>query len=244
MIISIANNKGGVSKTTIAQVLSNGLSNRGYRVLAIDLDPQGNLSYAMGAEQVEHTAYDLFNGVDAEDCITDTEQTQIIASNSSLSSVSIATPYVLKEAIAELKSTYDAIIIDTAPTLNMLSINALTASDYVIVPATADAFALQGLSQFAESVISIRNNYNDKLKIAGIVISQYRARTVLNTQLGEALEGVAEQLDTKVFENKVRHAIAVSEAQAMQEDIFKYKTRSKVVSDLNNLVDEVIKTIK
>lgn len=243
MIISIANNKGGVSKTTIAQAIANGLNDAGLKVLAVDLDPQGNLSYSMGAEEVENTVFDLFNGTPASECITETAQTAIIASNSDLSSVSIDAPQTLENLLESVIETYDCIVIDTAPNLDMLSINALTASDYVIVPATADTFALQGLSQFAESVISIRNNYNPRLKIAGIVITQYRGHTILNRQLGEALEDVAEYLDTKVFNSRIRQAIAISEAQTMQVSIFDYQTQSKVVDDLSELIKEVIEVI-
>lgn len=243
MIITLANNKGGVSKTTIAQALANGLKKKGYKVLAIDLDPQGNLSYAMNAGNPILTAYDLLDGEPAEQCIIDTTQTHLIASNNHLSSVQIKTPHTLKERLEPLKSLYDYIIIDTAPALNILNINALTASEFVIVPATADAFSLQGLSQFSKSVISIRNNYNHELKIAGIAVSQYNKRTILNRQLAKSLQDVAEKLDTKVFKSKIRNAIAVSEAQALQKDIFNYAPKSRVTTDLNALINEIIKTI-
>lgn len=243
MIISLANNKGGVSKTTIAQALANGLSNKGYSVLAIDLDPQGNLSYAMNAGQPKKTAYDLLSGELVEACIMETAQTPLIASNSHLASLQINTPFALRDSLESLKTVYDYIVIDTAPALNMLNINALSASHYVIVPATADAFALQGLSQFSKSVISIRDNYNHKLKIAGIAVSQYNKRTILNRQLSKSLQDVANKLDTKVFKSKIRSAIAVPEAQALQQDIFIYDPRSRVTADLKALVDEVIRTI-
>lgn len=243
MIITLANNKGGVSKTTIAQALANGFKKKGYKVLAIDLDPQGNLSYAMDAGKPALTAYDLLNGEPAEQCIVDTAQTQIITSNSHLASVQINTPYTLKERLEPLKNRYDYIIIDTAPALNMLNINALTASDFVIVPATADVFSLQGLAQFAQNIVSIRDKYNPDLRIAGIAISQFNKRTILNRQLSKAMQDVAKTLNTKVFNSKIRNAIAVPEAQAMQEDIFNYDPRNRVTADLNALVNEVIKTI-
>lgn len=243
MIITLANNKGGVSKTTIAQALATGLKNKGYSVLAIDLDPQGNLSYAMNAGEPSQTAYDLLNGEQARLCITESEQGDIIASNSHLASVDINTPHILKERLEALKTAYDYIVIDTAPALNMLNINALTASDFVIVPATADAFSLQGLSQFSKSVISIREKYNPHLKIAGIAISQFNRRTILNRQLSRALKDVAETLDTKVFNNKIRNAIAIPEAQALQKDIFTYDPKSRVTADLKALINEIIKEV-
>ena len=243
MIITLANNKGGVSKTTIAQALANGMKKKGYKVLAIDLDPQGNLSYAMDAGKPPLTAYDLLEGKQAEDCITSTAQTHLIASNNHLASVQINTPDALKERLEPLKSRYDYIIIDTAPALNMLNINALTASDFVIVPATADVFSLQGLAQFAQNIVSIRDKYNPDLRIAGIAISQFNKRTILNRQLSKAMQDVAKTLNTKVFNSKIRNAVAVPEAQAMQEDIFNYDPRNRVTADLNALVNEVIKTI-
>lgn len=243
MIITLANNKGGVSKTTIAQALANGLKKKGYKVLAIDLDPQGNLSYAMNAGNPVLTAYDLLDGEPAEQCIIDTTQTHLIASNNHLSSVQIKTPDALKERLEPLKSRYDYIIIDTAPALNMLNINALTASDFVIVPATADVFSLQGLAQFAQNIISIRDKYNPDLRIAGIAISQFNKRTILNRQLSKAMQDVAKTLNTKVFNSKIRNAIAVPEAQAIQEDIFNYAPKSRVTTDLNALINEIIKTI-
>lgn len=246
-IISVVNQKGGVSKTTTVQATGNILQNRGYSVLFIDLDMQGNLTYALGAESVNGTAYEVLTRTQGiTEAITPTEQGDLLASSTSLSRLDIELTNELgkenrlKEALEAVKDQYDYILIDTPPAVSTVVINALTASNRVVIPTQADIYSLQGLLQLTNTLQAVTTYTNPELKIAGILITRYDKRANLTKQLTEMLETTAEQLQTKVFQSKIREAIAVKEAQALQVNIATYAPKSNVVADLMAYVDELI----
>lgn len=244
-IITVVNQKGGVGKSTISQFTGNELSARGYEVLFIDLDPQGNLSYSLGINILElennQTIYEpLTNGTDAGKVILTTEQADIIPASQFLASADIGN-YALNNALEPLKSAYNVIVIDTPPTLSTLVINALTASDALVIPALADAYSLQGLGQLRNTIEAVQEATNPSLTIAGILLTKYDKRKVLTRTIHKMLKDTAESLNTKVFNAKIRDAIAITEAQAMQQDILKYDPHANVVRDIKTYVTELEK---
>ena len=244
-IITVVNQKGGVGKSTISQFTGNELSARGYEVLFIDLDPQGNLSYSLGINILElennQTIYEpLEKGTDASKVILTTEQADIIPASQFLASLDIGN-YALSNALEPLKSAYDVIVIDTPPTLSTLVINALTASDALVIPALADAYSLQGLGQLRNTIEAVQDATNPNLTIAGILLTKYDKRKVLTRTIHKMLKDTANSLNTKVFNAKIRDAIAITEAQAMQQDILKYDPHANVVRDIKAYVTELEK---
>ena len=244
-IITVVNQKGGVGKSTISQITGNELSARGYEVLFIDLDPQGNLSYSLGINILElennQTIYEpLTNGTDAGKAILKTEQADIIPASQFLASADIGN-FALNNALKPLKSAYDVIIIDTPPTLSTLVINALTASDALVIPALADAYSLQGLGQLRNTIEAVQDALNPSLTIAGILLTKYDKRKVLTRTIHKMLKDTADSLNTKVFDAKIRDAVAITEAQAMQQDILKYDPHANVVRDIKVYVNELEK---
>lgn len=252
MIISIINQKGGVGKSTTANALGAGLSLRGYKVLYIDLDAQGNLSYSMNALGKK----DMTNSIDVlmnaakgvpiiKNTIVHTEQGDIVPATPTLASAdlmltNIGKEYTLKYAIEPIRNDYDVIIIDTPPALGILTVNALTASDSVIVPAQADAYSLQGIGMLHQTVIAVRRYCNKELKINGILITRYSPRAILTRQMTKLLEDTAAALHTVVYQTKIRECIAMKEAQAAQQSIFEYAPKSNASIDYNAFIDELL----
>lgn len=248
-VITVANQKGGVGKSTTAHILINGLRHLGYKVLAIDLDQQGNLTYAMDAEADNLSTYDLLTRrATAEEIRIQTVQGDLLPANGNLSGLdmelqSVGKEYRLKEAIASIKDRYDYVVIDTPPTLSLVTINALTASDSVLIPVQADIFSLQGLGQLYNTIQVIQEYTNPNLTINGILLTRYNNRTVLSQDITAMLESTSKQLNTIVYETKVREAIAIKEAQAGRTDLFSYAPKSNVAKDLKELVREIAERI-
>lgn len=244
--IAISNQKGGVGKSTTASALGAGLIQRGYNVLFVDLDAQGNLSYSMGASPNTVTSLDVLKGTStAQEAIQHTAQGDIIAASPALSSADIiftgtGKEYKLKEALEPLQSTYDYIILDTPPALGTLTVNALTACDSVIVPAQADIYSLQGIGQLVSTIQTVKKYCNPALSIKGLLITRYNARAVLSRDMAELLQDTAQKLQTTLYKTKIRECIALKEAQARQQDIFTYSPKSNAVTDYTAFVDEVL----
>lgn len=244
--IAIINQKGGVGKSTTALALGSGLTLRGYRVLFIDLDAQGNLTYALGAENRGITVMDLLRQVNhAQEAIQQTSQGALIVSSPALSgadAIITATgkEYRLKEVLEPLQGQYDYCVIDTPPALGILTVNALTACDGAIIPAQADIFSLHGISHLNDTIQTVRRYCNPGLAIMGIVLTRYTARTIISREVSEVMENVAAQLDTKLYDTKIREATAIKEAQATKQSIFEYAPRSNASADYNALIDEII----
>lgn len=250
-IISISNQKGGIGKTTTAQALGNGLNKRGMKTLLVDLDPQGNLSLSMGADLMQNTIYEAIKGeVRIEEVIQYTNQGDIIASNILLSGAEVdlnnrpGREYTLKELLEPLKKKYDFIVIDTAPSLGLLTINSLTAADKVIIPLSADIYSLQGLGQLQNTINSIRKYVNPNLEIEGILLTKFNERTILNRDLKESIEEAASVMNTKLFKVYIREGVAIREAQAENTSIFDYSPDSKPALDYKAFIDEILEVYK
>ena len=242
--IAIANRKGGVGKTATAHAIGAGLALRGYTILFIDLDPQANLTYELGAdEEAPITSMQVLSGeATAEDAIQHTEGGDIIAGSEDLATADkyIEGAYRLRDALEPIAGSYDYCVIDLPPALGILAVNALTASQSVIIPAGAEVHSLKGLRRLSETISIVQEETNPELKVEGILVTLYRGRTILARDMRENLEDMARQFNTKVFNTPIRHTTAIGEAQAMQTDIFSYSPRSNGAKDYNALIDELL----
>lgn len=245
-IISIINQKGGVGKSTTAEALLAGLTLKGYKTLAVDLDAQGNLTYATGANSQGATSLGvLTREVDAGDAIQHTPSGDIIPSNKALAGADAfitdtGKEYRLREALESVASEYDYIIIDTPPALSILTINALTASNSVIIPAQADIYSLQGIEQLAETIQPVKRYCNPTLSIEGILLTRYSKRSILGQEVAGLARQIAQRLNTKVFDTTIREAIAIKEAQISQQSLFSYAPKAPATDDYRAFIEEVI----
>ena len=244
-IIAIANQKGGVGKSTTALALGAGLSQRGYRVLLIDLDPQGNLSYVLGRDGDRKSILEVLRGeIKANKAIYSINGGDLIASTPSLSGADMTLnqtgkEYRLKEALHPIREEYDAIIIDTPPSLGVLTVQALTAATWVIVPTLADIFSLQGIGQMYQTISTVQKYTNHSLIIKGILLTRH-TRTILSRDILEMIADTATQLGTVLFDTTIRENVALREAQASRRDIFNYAPKSNAAQDYNDLIAELL----
>lgn len=251
--VTLTNQKGGVGKTTTAHILSSGLVKAGFRVLVVDIDPQTNLTYTAGIEpeETQFDLYDLFKGeAAAEEAILHTAVGfDMIAGSLNLAGADMeftkaGREYILKELLEPVAGNYDFCIIDTPPALGILAVNALTASDEVIVPMGADVYSMQGLSQLHGLFENVRKYCNPALTINGLLLTKYNPRTNINKQLKESLHDVAGLLQTKVYSTQIREATAIKEVQFLQSDIFKEYPAANVTADYQQFIDEFLKGMK
>lgn len=181
--IALSNQKGGVGKTTSAYVIATALKEMGYRVLAVDMDPQGNLSFSLGADTESATIYDVLKGeLKPRYAVQKSTLVDVIPSNILLSSIEleftgVRREFLLKEALDSLKGLYDYILIDSPPALGILTVNAFTAADYVLVPMLSDIFSLQGITQLEETIRRVRNYCNPDIQILGVFLTKHNPRT-------------------------------------------------------------------
>lgn len=245
--IAIINQKGGVGKSTTAATLAAGLHLKGHKTLAVDLDAQGNLSYTAGAKTDGATILGVLTGeVKAEDAIQHTASGDIIAASKALAGADAfitdtGKEYKLKEALEGLRGEYDFIIVDTPPALGILTINALTACDTIIVPAQADIYSLQGIQQLAETMKPVKKYCNPDLKISGILLTRYNPRSVLSREVADFAEQLAARMGTQVFKTTIREGIAVREAQIRQQTLFSYAPKAKVTADYTSFIEELLR---
>ena len=245
--LAIINQKGGVGKSTTALAIGAGLSLKGYSVLFIDLDAQGNLSYTLGADTKGYNAMGVLERPEtAKEEIQHTPQGDIIASSPKLAGADklleeTGKEYRLKEALDSLQGAYDYIIVDTPPALGILTINALTACTGAIIPAQADIYSLQGIGQLNSTIETVKKYCNPSLSIMGIVITRFNGRSIIRREVAEMLEHTADQLHTKLFSSKIRECTALVEAQATKQNIYSYAPRSNATADYKALVDEILR---
>lgn len=250
-VITVINQKGGVGKSTTALALGHGLQEKGQSVLFIDLDAQGNISYTLNGDTDGYNALGILQRPEtATQEIQRTELGDIIPSTPALSgadSILTATgkEYKLKEALEVISKTYNYnyVVIDTPPALGVLTVNALTASNYAIIPAQADIYSLQGITQLNNTIQVVKKYTNPDLKVLGIVLTRYNARATLTRELTELLEKTAMQLETKVFKTRIRENIAVKEAQAVRQNLYEYAPKSNGSRDYKALTQEVLTDI-
>jgi len=245
--LAIINQKGGVGKSTTALAIGAGLSLKGYSVLFIDLDAQGNLSYTLGADTKGYNAMGVLERPEtAKAEIQHTPQGDIIASSPKLAGADklleeTGKEYRLKEALESLQGAYDYIIVDTPPALGILTINALTACTGAIIPAQADIYSLQGIGQLNSTIETVKKYCNPSLSIMGIVITRFNGRSIIRREVAEMLEHTADHLHTKLFSSKIRECTALVEAQATKQNIYSYAPRSNATADYKALVDEILR---
>lgn len=255
-VISISNHKGGVGKTTTTINLGAGLCNLGKKVLLIDLDPQANLSQSLGIMERGVDIYTYLLGIiEKQDIPTKTtietvkiiEGLEAIPSTLDLSGAEVelsgenGREYILKELVGALRSSYDYILIDCPPSLGLLTINALTASDMVLIPIQAQYLALQGLTRLLDVIERINERLNKKLKVGGVIITQYDKRKILNRDVSQS---IGSHLQDKVFKTKIRDTVALAEAPARGLDIFRYQPKSYGAKDYLSLCKEFLERVE
>lgn len=247
-IIAIANQKGGVGKTTTSINLSACLAEKGKKVLVIDTDPQGNTTSGFGIEKndLENTIYELILGeCSIRDCIIKNvqENVSILPANVNLAAAEIELigverkEYILKNEVDYIKGEYDFIIIDCPPSLNMLTINAMTTADSVLVPIQCEYYALEGLSQLIHTVNLVKERLNPELDMEGVVFTMYDSRTNLSTQV---VENVKQNLKQKIYTTLIPRNIRLAEAPSFGQPINKYDPKSAGAEAYMQLADEII----
>lgn len=247
-IIAIANQKGGVGKTTTSINLSACLSELGQKVLTVDIDPQGNTTSGLGVDKnaVENNVYDLLLGeCGIKDCIVETEieNQSLIASNVNLAGAEIDLidienrEYILKNAINTVRNNYDYVILDCPPSLSMLTVNAMTAADTVLVPIQCEYYALEGLTQLIHTINLVKKKLNPLLELEGVVFTMYDSRTNLSLQV---VENVKDNLKQNIYKTIIPRNIRLAEAPSHGLPINKYDTKSSGAESYRMLADEVM----
>ncbi|MFW6000938.1 MAG: ParA family protein [Halanaerobium sp.] len=246
--IAIVNQKGGVGKSTTAVNLGAGLVETGKKVLLIDLDPQGNASSGLGVEksELEYTSYDLL--IESESIFrvimeTETENLDLIPANIELAGAEIELVSImsresrLKKSLVEINDNYDYIIIDCPPSLGLLTLNALTAADSVMVPIQCEYYAMEGLGQLMNTIELVRKNLNTDLRIEGVLMTMYDARTNLSEQV---IEEVEEYFSDLMFKTIIPRNVRLSEAPSFGRSILEYSSNSKGAEAYRKLAEEVV----
>lgn len=252
-VISFANQKGGVGKTTSAVNIAASLGVLGHKVLLIDLDPQGNTTSGIGVakKQLKYTSKDVLMGeIEAKEAILDTEFENIwlIPTNISLAGAEfelfdtfeIEAPNCMKKAIAPILDDYDYIIVDCPPSLSMLTVNSFTASDGIIVPMQCEFYALEGLSQLMGTIKGIKQKYNKNLTVAGILITMYNPRLLLSMQVIEELK---KHYADKLFETTISRNVKLTEAPGFGKPVYYYDKNAKGAKEYLQVAKELSERI-
>jgi chromosome partitioning protein len=243
--IAISNHKGGVGKTTSTINIGAGLCSLGKKVLLIDLDPQANLSQSLRLTDHKRTIYGALRGEYPLQPISVKPGLDVIPSTLDLSGAEIelssepGREYILKELIEPLRRSYDYILIDSPPSLGLLTINALTAAQEIYIPLQAQYLALQGLSKLVEVVEKIQKRLNKELRIGGILITQYDSRKILNRDVLATIEA---HYPMELFNSKIRDNVALAEAPTQGMDIFSYSPKSYGAEDYLSLCKEILQS--
>lgn len=244
----IANQKGGIGKTTTATTLAGVLSKKG-KTLLIDADPQGNSTSTYQAViEDQATLYDVMVDSDAlpiEDAIQHMENGDIVASDPLLAKAgklldgNVEGLYRLQDAL-EMLDGYDYIVIDTAPSLDVVLYNCLIAADQVIIPVTADAYAMQGLSKLNDTIKAVQKRQNPRLQIAGLLLVKYAGRSKLEKNVREEITKVADQIGTKLFSTAIRECVKTKEAQMNKKLLIDYAPNCTTMQDYCDFVEELL----
>ena len=251
-IMAIANQKGGVGKTTTTINLAAALAEKNKKVLIIDMDPQGNTSSGLGIDkdELETTVYQLMIGDNTfDECVQKDvfENLDVLAANVNLAGIEIETMdmenrnFILRDIIDEISSRYDFIIIDCPPSLNTLTINSMTTADSVLVPIQCEYYALEGLSQLIYTINLVKERLNPKLYINGVVFTMYDGRTNLSMQV---IENVRNNLNQTIYNTIIPRGVRLAEAPSHGLPITKYDNRSTGARAYISLAEEIIERSK
>lgn len=247
-IIAIANQKGGVGKTTTSINLSACLAEKGQRVLVVDIDPQGNTTSGLGVEktELENTVYELILGeAELDECLIENviDNLDVLPSNVNLAGAEIDLigvenrEYILKNKLAEIEDKYDFIIIDCPPSLTMLTVNAMTTANTVLVPIQCEYYALEGLSQLIHTINLVQQRLNPDLEMEGVVFTMYDARTNLSLQV---VENVKANLKQTIYKTIIPRNIRLAESPSHGLPINLYDSKSAGAESYRLLADEVM----
>ena len=252
MIVAVANQKGGVGKTTTAQALAAGLAERGYKVLGIDLDPQGNFSTACGAVNYNvPTVYEVMKrAAGIGEAIQhmkggyDMVPANIMLAGAEQELSQTGKEHRLKEAVSTVAGNYDFVVIDTPPSLGVLTVNAFTCATDILIPTTAGIFATAGISQLSETVSSVQKYCNPAVKIRGILFTRFNPRANISRQIKELTEQLSEYISAPIYQTYIRAGVVVEEAQANKADLFNYAGKSTVAEDYRAFITEFLKGVE
>lgn len=248
-IICVSNQKGGVGKTTTTNGLSMVLRHRGYRVLCVDFDPQGNLSFSLGADnriELQSSIYHVIKGeLKAGQTIQHTPIADIIPANLILSGIDLeftgkGREYLLRDALKPLLPLYDYILIDSPPALGILTINAFTAADLVVMPVLSDLYSLQGIIQLHDTIERVKERSNPKLRIAGILLTRFNPRETVSAVIRDTACDIADRLGIPLFDTFIHTSVVVTKSQIMRKDMVSYAPKNKAVMDYQALVEEML----
>lgn len=247
LIISLLNHKGGVGKTTSAINIGAALVQLGKKVLLVDLDPQANLTISLGIPRQKVTIYENIRGEGEVSPYTVKDNMDVVTSNLDLSGAEMelineaGREFILRELFEPLRHDYDYIIIDCPPSLGLLTLNALTASDYVIIPMQTEFLALQGIVKIKQVTDKVRFRLNKKLDIGGVIATMFDHRKVLNRDIVGTIEKF---FGDKVFKTKIRNNVALAEAPSVGKDIFDYAGGSNGAEDYLDLAKEIMERLE
>lgn len=242
-VIALSNHKGGVGKTTSTVNIGAGLAQRGKRVLMIDMDPQANLSQCFGVQEPEYTVYGALVGEYELKPYELRENLHLVPSTLDLAGAEvelaskIARETILKKLVDKVKDQYDYILLDCAPSLGLITINAFAATDEIYIPLQAQFLALHGLDKLIDIVDLVRENINPNLHISGVFTTQFDGRKVLNRDIADL---VHEHFKDKAFKTVIRDNVTLAEAPSHWQDIFSYSPKSNGALDYAALVDEIL----
>lgn len=247
IIFSLLNHKGGVGKTTSSINIAAGLAILGKKTLLIDLDPQASLTISLGIPRQPVTIYEAMRGEAELVPFNAKENLDIITSRLELSGAEsellneAGREYILAELVDGVREDYDFIVIDCPPSLGLLTLNALTASDYVYIPMQTEFLALQGLAKIKQVIDKVRFRLNKQLEIGGVIPTMYDSRKVLNRDI---VDMIKKYFGDKVFTTMIRDNVALAEAPSMRQDIFGYSPNSPGAEDYLNLCHEILERLE
>lgn len=268
-VITVTNQKGGVAKTTTAAALGFGIAQKGYKVLLVDTDAQCNLTdtsfpvneqgKVINQQEIKKSIFDIMVRKEKiKDVILHTQydKVDLVPSSIYLSGIdvqlmsSLRREMILADALNEVADNYDYVIIDTPPSLSWMTMNAMVASDDIIIPTYLERFSIQGIKQLYENIVTIKSTINPKLKILGLVVTRNKGKTVVGKNMWATVEKLAEIMQTSVFKATIREQVAINEAQLSGRNIYDYlnkarKTiRGNVADDYRAFVDEVLEKVE
>lgn len=242
-VIACSNHKGGVGKTTSVVNIGAGLAKLKKKILLIDLDPQANLTQSFGINKPEYTIYEALKGEHGLEPITIDKYLDVVASTLDLSGAEMelsseaGREYIFTELLDPIRDNYDYILIDCPPSLGLLTINALTASDELYIPLQPHYLAIKGLTKIIEVKDKVRKRLNKKLEITGVFVTQFDKRKILHR---DVVDTINTYFQDKVFDIKIRDNIALAEAPSMGLDIFRYNPKSYGAEDYMKLCKEIL----